>query len=189
MVLLGGAGCPAAAATTSKSIECMGALPCCMIPTWPQLPSGGCIPEAPAKPSSSGGLQSRVGLRHAVDVDDAVLRLRGNPRARREDAREVQRVAGGERDALFAALFDLAHRAQRIDRFRQRELLARESLREAATADLAARLLAAVDLEQLAPRRRTGLALEQVAEDDAVAAQILGSELFHPGRRRAQERP
>ena len=69
-----------------------------------------------------------------------------------------------------------AHRAQRVDRFGQGELLADEPGDEAPAADLAARLHAAVDLQQHAPRRRAHLARQQLAQHDAVAAQQLARE-------------
>src|SRR5438270_898234 len=62
------------------------------------------------------------------------------------------------------------HLAERPDRLRQRELLAREAGDEPPAADVAARLEAAVDAQQVAPRRQPRrLALEHPPEDDAVA--------------------
>src|SRR5262249_51202537 len=99
-----------------------------------------------------------------------------------------------ERDALLAALGQLAHRAQRVHRLGQRELLAGEGLRKAAAAHLAPVLEPPVDLQELAPGRALRLAREQVAEDDSVPAQVLprhrlevlAARLFLHG---AQERP
>ena len=64
-----------------------------------------------------------------------------------------------------------ARGAQRLDRFRQRELLADEAGDEAPAAHLTARLQSAIDAEQRPPRRHQSLAGEKLAHDDAVAAQ------------------
>ena len=58
-----------------------------------------------------------------------------------------------------------------LDRVGQRELFARNAADEAAAADLAAGLAAAIPLAKLKPGRGGGLAGQQIAEDDAVATQ------------------
>ena len=75
-----------------------------------------------------------------------------------EDADQVQRIGGGDEHDLAARRPAPAHRAQRLDRLGQRELLADEAGDEAAAAHLAARLEAAQRAEQLAPRRQARLA-------------------------------
>ena len=63
------------------------------------------------------------------------------------------------------------HFAQPLDGVGERELFARHARDEAAAANFAARLEAAVDARQLAPRRDVRFAREQAPEDDAVAAE------------------
>src|SRR6185503_16861210 len=92
-------------------------------------------------------------------------------RAGGDDPDEVERVAGREAD-------DIAHRAraadgtERLERLGQRELLADEAVDQAAAADLAAHLQAAIDADQIAPRGRPGLPRQQIAEDHPVAPQV-----------------
>src|SRR6202008_348737 len=111
------------------------------------------------------------------------------------DADEVQRIRRGEEDDL-AAVVRAAYRAQRVDRLRQRELLADESGDEAAAAHLAARLHAAQHAEHGPPRRRQALAREELADDDAVAPEqaargVLGGRILGDMGpvRRAEQRP
>ena len=87
-----------------------------------------------------------------------------------DDAGEVQRIGGADRDEAAVGRRP-AHLAQPLDRVGQRELLARHAGHEAAAADLAARLEPAVDARQLAPRRGVRLARQQPPEHDAVAAE------------------
>src|SRR5262249_31014765 len=61
--------------------------------------------------------------------------------------------------------------AQEIDRLGLRVLLAREALDEASAADLAAELEQAVVAHEVAPRHGDALAIEELAEDDAVAVE------------------
>src|SRR5439155_26060192 len=109
---------------------------------------------------------------NAVPEDDAVPGDGGHPRPRREDADQVERIAGRDSE-VFPLRLAAPHRAQRVDRFGERELLARKTRDEAPAADLAARLRATQDAEDLAPRRSERLPRRQLAQQNAVAAQEL----------------
>ena len=98
----------------------------------------------------------------------------------------------GEQDAVG---FAPASGAERFDRLRQRELLARSALQEAPAPHLAPHLEPA-QFRHVAPRRERGLALEEAPDDDPVAGEeltrpALDDELpvFEPERAFAQERP
>ena len=113
------------------------------------------------------------GLRHAVlEARRCSASVAGTRGPGRDDADQVQRIAGREPHDL-AALRLAAHGAQRLDRLGRRELLADEAADEAPAAQLAAHLEAAVDAQQIAPRRRLRLARQQIAEHDAVAFDVL----------------
>ena len=73
--------------------------------------------------------------------------------------------------------------AQQLDRLRPRELLADEARHEAAAANLSLRFHAAERDEQVAPRRRDGLARQQIAEHDAPAQQQLPRDRLERRRR------
>jgi len=64
-----------------------------------------------------------------------------------------------------------AHRAREPDRLGERELLARSQGDEARAAQLTARLPAAIDQDEIAPRRKPGLASTEAPEHHAVALQ------------------
>src|SRR5882672_2016014 len=87
-----------------------------------------------------------------------------------EHVREIERVGRGERDP-FVRLLVATQAPQLLHGLDQRELLAAQRLDEPAAANLAARLRAAIDRQQLTPRRRERLARQQLAADHAVAAQ------------------
>src|SRR4029079_1113118 len=114
---------------------------------------------------------------YAVFIDDGVRERGGDARPRRDDADQVQRIAGRQADDL-AALRLTARGAQGIDRVGVRELLAHEAADEAAAPRLAAHLQAPVDAHEIAPRRRLRLAPEQIAEHDAVSLDVLARERF-----------
>src|ERR1051325_436044 len=115
----------------------------------------------------------RVAFHHrdgrAVAVGDAVAGDGADALAAGENAGEVERIGGADdvQNVIGRGAADLA---QFLDRLGQRELLAGHAGDEAAAADLAARVAAAVDARQVAPRRGVGLARGELAEDDAVAA-------------------
>src|SRR5882762_8303409 len=136
----------------------------------------------PPSRTTSGAPQRCPVLRDAVHVHHAVLRHGRNAGARGENADQIQRIARAQRSALFARLRNLPHGAHRVHRLRQRELLARESLRESTSPELTPRLQPAIDLQQLPPGRTPRLARQQVAEDDAIPAQVLPRQLLQPFR-------
>src|SRR3569623_720814 len=92
-------------------------------------------------------------------------------------AGEIERIGGGAGDA-FAPRGPLARVAQTADRFGQCELFPRVALHETAAAQFAARLHAAVDVEQFAPRRQLAFALQYLSEHHAVAAQQGAGDVF-----------
>src|SRR4029079_9454717 len=114
---------------------------------------------------------------YAVFIDDGVRERGGDARPRRDDADQVQRIAGRQADDL-AALRLTARGAQGIDRVGARELLAHEAADEAAAPQLTAHLKPPVDAHEIAPRRRLRLAPEQIAEHDAVSLDVLARERF-----------
>src|SRR5690606_33908992 len=92
------------------------------------------------------------------------------------DADEVEWVEGGDLELLV--LGGVATEGDEgLEGLGQGELLALEASDEAAAADLAAGLEPAIDVEQGAPRRGGGLAGQQRAGDDAIAAQVEAREL------------
>src|SRR5439155_10639148 len=91
--------------------------------------------------------------RQAVAVEETVSRQGGEPWPGRQDAREVERVGAGERHPGTRWRF-AAGLAQHADRIGKRELLTGEAGDETAAADLAARLEAPVDAQQVAPWRQ-----------------------------------
>src|SRR3569623_2854444 len=107
--------------------------------------------------------------RHAGAEQYSVARKCRNLGAGGQDAGEIERIGGGEGDE-FAPRGPLARVAQTADRFGQCELFPRVALHETAAAQLAARLHAAVDVAQFAPRRQLAFALEYLSEHHAVAA-------------------
>src|SRR5262245_15957237 len=103
------------------------------------------------EPARLSGLEGRD--RHAVLEQHAVAVERRDPGLRREDADQVERIDRAQHQELVERRL-LANRAQATDRVRGGELLAAEAGDESPAADLAARLEAAVDADQLAPRRK-----------------------------------
>src|SRR5207247_11245750 len=93
-------------------------------------------------------------------------------RAGGQDAHNLQRVAS--RDLQIVPLLLVAsHGAKRIDRLRQRKLLPRESGNKAPAANLAARLGAAQDREQLAPGRGGRFARKKLLDNQPIAPEKL----------------
>src|SRR5262245_46034975 len=82
--------------------------------------------------------------RDAVAVEQSIAGERSEPRPGREDADEIERVGGGEREPLARVLL-ASHLAQHADGIRQRELLTCEAGHESATTDFSARLEPAID--------------------------------------------
>src|SRR5574341_1549112 len=129
----------------------------------------------------------------AVAVDDPLAEHRGHAGAGRDDAGEVERVAGGEADDL-AARGVTANGAEGVERFGIGELLSDEAGDDTPAAQLAAHLQAAVDAQEIPPGGSAGLALEEIAEDAAVAPHVLAragfQEIVRRRRRgRGEERP
>ena len=90
----------------------------------------------------------------AIEIEDAT-RSPGHRLPGGDDAGQVERIGTGQRHQL-QGLGAAAHLAQESDRLGERELLPRGQGEEAPAAQLAARLAAAVDRDQLAPRRQPG---------------------------------
>ena len=83
----------------------------------------------------------------------------------------MERVGTGQRDQHTGVAL-ASNLAQGTDGFGQRKLFASEAGNKTATADLAARLELAIDIEQLTPGRQPiGLSFEQAPEHHAIAAQ------------------
>src|SRR5439155_9349552 len=118
----------------------------------------------------------------AVAVGDGKRRERRHTLAGDDDADEVERI-GGRQDDRPGVLPRAPDRPEGFDRLGQGELLADEPVDEAPAADLAAGLEAPEDRQEHPPRRGVALPNEEVAEDDAVAAEELpGHELVAFGR-------
>jgi hypothetical protein len=100
----------------------------------------------------------------------------GDAGAGGDRAREVEGVDGADADEL-ALLLHAADLAEGLHGFGPGVLLAVEAGDEAAASDAAAGFHAAEGSEDVAPGDRDVLALDEVAEDDAVAEE----ELFGPG--------
>src|SRR5262249_37438295 len=130
----------------------------------------GCHPQEEAALAPRGA--RRRFDREAVAVHHRMSAQRRDARARHHDPDQGERVGGREADVLAAAR-ELARLAQRVDRARQRELLAREAGDETAAARGAARLHAPQRPEDLALGDDQRLAGEQVVEDDAPAREQL----------------
>ncbi len=98
----------------------------------------------------------------------------GDAGAGRDDADEVQGIAGREADDI--PLAGSRRMARSESSASGGQLLSHGAVDEVAAADLAAHLEAAVDADELAPGRSLGLAAEEIAEDDAVAAEVEAGE-------------
>ena len=151
------AALPAGAASEAKTVGSRSARG--VTTTW----SGRCGQAIRPTVSASSG-------RAAVDQGEGVAGAGGDAVAREDDADEVAGVDGAEVDAL-AALLAAADGAERLDRLRQRVLLADEAGHKATAADLPAGLHASQRPQDVAPGHGDALAGQQVAEDDAVARQ------------------
>src|SRR5690606_10189532 len=86
-----------------------------------------------------------------------------------EDARQVQRIGRAELDRLRRRTFLAADGEQR-QRLGQGELLAREEGHEAPAAHLTTSFEAVQHAQEVAPRWRVGLALQQLTHATALAA-------------------
>ncbi len=120
------------------------------------------------------------GFGRGVFVDgDAVLEADGAARdggdavAGDEDAGEVQRIGGGYGDRGFVGTGGVlgAGLAEAVDSFGEGVLFAEGAGDETAAADLAAGFETAEDGEKVAPPGGVGFAGEELAEEDAVAAE------------------
>src|SRR5215813_3721043 len=111
-------------------------------------------------------------LGHTVAVRHPLAEHRRHTRAGRDDACEVERIAGREPEELPARGVP-AHRAKSVEGFGQGELLTDEAAHDAPAAQLAPHLQATVDAQQIPPGRRAGLSLQEIAEYDAVALRVL----------------
>src|ERR1700730_13497637 len=112
------------------------------------------------------------GRGYAVAIGDPLTQHRGHARARGDDPREVERIAGGEPDGLAAGRL-APDGAQRLQRFGRGELLPDESAHHAPASQLPAHLETAVHAQEITPGGGPGLALQDLAEDDAVAPHVL----------------
>ena len=86
-----------------------------------------------------------------------------------DDADEIHGIGSGDGDLMGTGT--AAGVAEGVDGFGEGELLAVEAGDEAASADLTPGFEPAEDVEEIAPFGGVGLALEEVAEEDAVAAE------------------
>src|SRR5207249_11680662 len=132
----------------------------------------------PARPPPEAA-QHRAQLarfhRRAVAEGDHLVRHGREARAGHEDADQVERIRGGPPPGL-RLLRAPPHRAQRLHRLGERELLADQSGDEAPAADLAARLERAERAQDDAPRRHARLARHELAHDHTPAAEKLAGE-------------
>lgn len=108
--------------------------------------------------------------RQPVPVEQTVTRQCRKTVSRRRDAHQVQGIGGAHRDQRPLARL-LAQGAELAHGFGQGVLLAGEAVHEAATSDLSSRFQTAEDLEKVSPGGEQGLALQELAEDHAVAAE------------------
>ena len=97
----------------------------------------------------------------AIEIEDAASV--GHRGSGREDPDEVERIAA-DSDTISPEACLAAHRAREPDRLGERELLARSQGDEARAAQLTARLPAAIDQDEIAPRRKPGLASTEAPE-------------------------
>ena len=111
--------------------------------------------------------------RYAVEEADGAAGDGGDAVAGDQDAGEIQWVGGGYDDCGFGGAGGLlgAGLAERVAGFGQGILLAERAADEAAAANLAAGFETAEDGEKVAPLGGVGFAGEELAEEDAVAAE------------------
>src|SRR5258706_2265584 len=102
------------------------------------------------------------------------LRRRGDALLEGEDAGEVEGIGGGDGEGTEGAA--AADRAEEGDGIGDRVLLPVESRDEAAAADVAAELQAAVVAHEVAPGDGDALADEDAAEDDPPAVEEAGGD-------------
>ena len=106
----------------------------------------------------------------AVLQDERVFVHGRDARPFADDAREVERIGGGDQAPVGGGL-GVAQVAQAGDGGLDSELFAADAGDEASAADFAAQLHTAEDAGQLPPGGRGGLAREEIAEEDAVAGE------------------
>lgn len=89
-----------------------------------------------------------------------------------EDADEVEGVGGGDGDFMLAVAG--ARGAEGFDRFWEGKLLSAEARDETSATDFAAGLKTAEDVEEIAPLGSVRFTLQEITEEDAVAAEEHG---------------
>src|SRR5437899_2922648 len=127
----------------------------------------------PAEEGAHGGHVNR----HAVPVRDRQPGDGGHFPAWQDNAHQIQRIGGGHHNH-FAVFWSAPDRSERLNGFRQRELLADKSRHETAPADLTRSLPAAVDSQQDAPAGRQRLPGHEIAEHHAISPQQLAGDGF-----------
>ena len=102
---------------------------------------------------------------------------RADPRSRRDDAAEVERIRGRHKlrraDVLVAS-----NLAKQLHRFGPSKLFADEARHESTAANFSLRFHAPERHEQIAPWRRDGFAREEIAEHDSPSEQELAGNRF-----------
>ena len=140
-------------------------------------------------PVSSPGLlanylnwRTLTGLyRHAIFEHDVITRVRRNSRAGKNHSDKIQGVCGREPDLMTGAgaFRSFAPKgAQRFDSFRQRELLADESIDKPSSANFPLKLHSPVLHEQIAPRWAQRFPRQQISKHDAISSKELASGLL-----------
>src|SRR5688572_22106573 len=97
---------------------------------------------------------------------DADAGKRADARTWGDDTREIQRIGGGHARCDADTLIP-PHFAEQVYRLWPRKLLAHETRHKPSAANFALRFHAPERHEQIAPRRRDGLARDEIAEHDA----------------------
>ena len=96
----------------------------------------------------------------------------GDADAGDENADKVEGVGGGDGDFMLAVAG--ARGAEGFDRFWEGELLSTEAGDETSATDFAAGFKTAEDVEEIAPLGSVRFTLQEITEEDAVAAEEHG---------------
>ena len=108
--------------------------------------------------------------RRPIAVGDRLPRIRGYARTGENAADEVQRIGGADQHD-FAVRRLTASGAQRLDGFRERELLADQPLDETSPSDFATCFEAAEHRQELSPGWCVAFAVAYLTKEQAVATE------------------
>src|ERR1051326_4235195 len=108
--------------------------------------------------------------RQTVSEGNAIRGKRSDPRSRRENPLQVQRVGRAQRDQ-FHIWRRFSYRSQQTNRFRKRELFAAHAGDEIPAADFTARFKSPINAAEFVPAHAQTFAFEQSSRHHAITTQ------------------